>query len=108
MWEHFVLNEIHAAVQGRAVGYWRDKQQHEVDFVLAADPKSPTALEAKWKADAFDPGNLLIFRKAYPDGRNFLVAQDVDRPYTRNFGPLKVRYIGLGQIPGTMRNAPGG
>jgi len=43
--------------------------------------------------------NLVAFRKTYPEGRNFLVAQDVERPYTRRFGNLSVRFLGLGQIP---------
>jgi len=32
-------------------------------------------------------------------GLNFLVAHDVDRPYTRNFGEVKVRFIGLIHLP---------
>jgi predicted AAA+ superfamily ATPase len=99
LWEHLVLNELAARLQDEPVHYWRDKQKHEVDFVLAANPQAPTTLEAKWKASAFDPGNLLIFRKSYPEGRNFLVAQDVDQPYTRQYGAAKVRFIGLRHLP---------
>lgn len=95
LWEHLVLNELAAHLQGGAIHYWRDKQKHEVDFIVASNPRAPVAFEAKWKAEAFDPGNLLIFRKTYPAGGNFLVAQDVDRPYTRSYGDLKVRFIGL-------------
>ena len=98
LWQHLVLNELVAHRQGEPVHYWRDKQRHEVDFVLA-NPQAPVTLEAKWKADAFDPSNLLVFRKAYPEGLNFLVAQDVDRPYTRTFGAVKVRFIGLVHLP---------
>ena len=35
LWEHFVLNEIYAVTQTRALGYWRDKQKHEIDFIWA-------------------------------------------------------------------------
>ena len=75
-------------------------------FILVEDPQAPVTLEARWKADAFDPANLLIFRNACPDGLNFLVAQDVDRPYARKFGPVKVRFIGLRHLPEALRAAP--
>lgn len=99
LWEHLVLNEFIAHLQGRPIHYWRDKDRHELDFVLARDPSAPVAVEVKWKAASFDPVNLVAFRKTYPEGRNFLVAQDVERPYTRRFGDLPVRFLGLGQIP---------
>jgi predicted AAA+ superfamily ATPase len=99
LWEHLVLGELVAHRQGEPVHYWRDKQRHEVDFVLAANPQAPATLEAEWKAEAFDPSNLLVFRRAYPEGLNFLVAQDVDRPYTRHYGAVKVRFIGLHHLP---------
>lgn len=99
LWEHLVLNEFIAHLQGRPIHYWRDKDRHELDFVLARDPSAPVAVEVKWKAASFDPVNLVAFRKTYPEGRNFLVAQDVERPYTRRFGDLSVRFLGLGQIP---------
>jgi predicted AAA+ superfamily ATPase len=35
LWEHYVLNELHAQLQTRRLNYWRDRQGHEVDFVLA-------------------------------------------------------------------------
>ena len=106
LWEHLVLNELVAFQQGASVHYWRDKQKHEIDFVLASNPRAPMALEAKWKAEAFDPGNLRIFRKSYPEGRNYLVAQDVDRPYTRNYGETKVHFIGLQHIQGIVAGTP--
>ena len=35
-WEHLVLNELKAILQGSTpIQHWRDKQGHEVDFVLA-------------------------------------------------------------------------
>ena len=35
LWEHYVLNELRAGLQRRDLRYWRDKQGHEVDFVVA-------------------------------------------------------------------------
>jgi uncharacterized protein len=113
LWEHLVLNEFLAHLQGRPLHYWRDKNRHELDFVLARDPAAPMAIEVKWRVDAFDPTNLKVFRRLYPEGPNILVAHDVDRPYTRRFGDLPVRVLGLAQIrelvdpPGPAEVRPG-
>ena len=95
LWEHFVLNEVQAASQGRNLLYWRDKRGHEVDFVLARRRQVPVAIECKWKADRFDPAGMLAFRRQYPKGENLVVAQDVDRAYSRRYGDLAVRFVGL-------------
>jgi predicted AAA+ superfamily ATPase len=47
LWEHFVLNEIHAQLQTRQINYWRDKRGHEIDFVIAERSRPPIALECK-------------------------------------------------------------
>jgi len=95
LWEHFVLNEIHARLQSRSVHYWRDKQGHEVDFVLAAQRDVPVAIECKWSASEFDPSGLSSFRGRYPAGENYVVAHDVDSPYQRKYGDIAVRFVGL-------------
>jgi hypothetical protein len=95
LWEHFVLNEMMAYLQTREVGYWRDERGHEMDFVLAGGRKSPLAIECKWFADRFDPGNLVAFRTQHPDGENVVLAEDITRSFTRNYGTLKVRFESL-------------
>lgn len=98
LWEHFVLNEIMARSQSREVFYWRSKRGHEVDFVWAARRKQPMAIECKWSADNFDPTSLTAFRREHPEGENVVLAQDVDRAFTRRHGDLKVRYENLGSF----------
>jgi uncharacterized protein len=93
LWEHLVLNELVALLQGRTLHYWRDKDRHEIDFVIAKNPKAPTAIEAKWNVDAFDAKNLKAFRQRYPEGQNLLVAQNVDRAHTQRYGELSVRRV---------------
>src|SRR5208283_5143384 len=88
LWEHFVLNEIMARLQSREVFYWRDKRGHEVDFVLAARRKKPMAIECKWSASNFDPTNLTAFRHQHPEGENIILANDVERAFTRSYGEL--------------------
>ena len=98
MWEHFVLNEIQARRQTRSVRYWRDKRQHEVDFVLAPRGGPPIAVECKWSSDAFKPTHLHAFRRQYPEGSNFVVAHDVTQPFTRHYKSLEVRFVSLEEL----------
>jgi len=98
LWEHLVLNELLAHTQKREIQFWRDKGQHEVDFIIARTPKLPIAIETKWKAEAFDPSSLLAFRRLYPDGKNFVVAQNIDRAYQRKFGNVVARFVNLKQL----------
>ena len=95
LWEHFVLNEFHARLQSRDIRYWRDKRQHEIDFVMQRRGKPPTAIECKWSADGFDARNLAAFRLIYPRGENFVVCQDVQRPYRRTVAGLDLEFVGL-------------
>lgn len=95
LWEHFVLNEIQASLQTQSVHYWRDKNGHEVDFILRGRAAAPDAIECKWSAGEFDPKNLLAFRRQYPQGRNWVVSADVDQATTRQIKGVEVRTTGL-------------
>lgn len=98
LWEHYVLNEIHARTQGRVVSYWRDRHNHEVGLVLARRRRHPIAIACEWSASGFDARNLRSFRHQYPDGENWLVARDVDRPYQRTIDGMRVEFIGVGDL----------
>ena len=102
LWEHLVLNELHAARQKRDVQYWRTKSGHEVDFVIAPRREAPMAIECKWSQDAFDPAGMLAFRRSYPQGENVLVAADVKRASIRRIGGLEVRVAGLAHVAGLV------
>jgi len=95
LWEHWVFNEMHSHLQLRNVHYWRDKKGHEVDFILIPHGKKPIAIECKWRADNFEPGNLKAFRNHYPEGANWIVCQDVSRGYTRTYANMKVEFMSL-------------
>lgn len=95
LWEHFVLNEMHAVLQSRRINYWRDKRGHEVDFILLRRGRKPIAVECKWSADTFDPRNLAALRGRYPGGENYIVAADVDRSYTRKIKGLSIQFVSL-------------
>ena len=106
LWEHFVLNELHAALETRDIRYWRDKQGHEVDFVIARRGAAPVAIECKWSAKDFDPGNLRIFRRHYPRGDTFLVAHDVERRSTRRVDEFALTIVGLAELIDHLRPSP--
>jgi predicted AAA+ superfamily ATPase len=104
LWEHFVLNELHARIQTRQIRYWRDKQGHEVDFVLAERGRNPVAIECKWSAAAFDAAGLRSFRRRYPEGESFVVAHDAKPASSRTIGGARVRFVSLeGLIAGITR-----
>ncbi|MBI3351172.1 MAG: ATP-binding protein [Nitrospirae bacterium] len=95
LWEHFVLNEIQAHLQTRKILYWRDKRGHEVDFVLTDHHHLPTGIECKWSGSDFDPTNFLAFRRQYPEGNNFVVANDVTKGYSRQYDHISIKFVNL-------------
>ena len=94
LWELFVLNEILARTQSRKIYYWRDKQKHEVDFIMGTQAE-PLVIECKWTATDFDPANVKIFRKHYKRGRNLVVVSDVKRSYSRSYDDVTVKFVNL-------------
>lgn len=102
LWEHYVLNELHARLQSRRINYWRDKQGHEVDFVLARAGQPPLAIECKWSASDLDPGALKAFAARYPEAGHFVIAQDVQRAHVKNYGALRVTVTGLDDFIGQL------
>ena len=102
LWEHLVLNELHASMRTREIHYWRSKHGSEVDFVLGRRGGPPTAIECKWSADEFDPAGLKAFRTRYPEGHNIVVASDVDAPLTRRLRGISVRLVGLRDLPAVL------
>ena len=103
LWEHFVLNEMHACLQTREIFYWRNKQHREVDFVIRKRGKPPMAIECKWAADTFEPGSLLAFRRLYPGGKNYVVVRDVEQSFNRKCGNITVTFMGLDDLISGLR-----
>lgn len=99
LWEHYVLNELHAR-GGFDIRHWRSTKHQEVDFVIVRRGRPPLALECKWRADGReDLAGLKAFRRAYPEGKNLVVASDVQRPFERELLPgVQVRYVGLNDM----------
>jgi hypothetical protein len=95
LWEHLVLNELHAQVGAGPIRYWRSKHGNEIDFVLTARGRPPAVIECKWSAAEFDPMNLAAFRDRYPQGPNYVVSADTRSPYSRRYRGLPVQFVSL-------------
>ena len=95
LWEHYVLNELHAHFERATWRYWRSKHGAEIDFVWAPRNQAPVAIECKWSVDHFDPGGVKAFRARYPSGPNLVVAHDVGRAFTKHYGQVPVRFVSL-------------
>jgi predicted AAA+ superfamily ATPase len=97
-----VLGELQARFLPSAMFYWRDKQKHEVDFILKARRGSAVvAIECKASATGFDPAGMTAFRRRHPSGTNILVCLDAPRRSVRKVGNLEleiVPYSALGRV----------
>ena len=80
LWEHLVLDELKVRFAAGEIFYWRDKQKHEVDFVLARRGARPLAIECKWKLQSPGKSNYSFFQSLYPDSRLVVVASDAGKP----------------------------
>jgi hypothetical protein len=108
LWEHVVLNELHAHLQTRRLSYWRDKRGHEVDLVVPRRGRQPVAVECKWSSADVDLTNLKAFAQFYPDAESMVVAQDVERSFRQRVGGLTVSYVGLPGLVKALRQTRDG
>lgn len=88
LWENLVLDELLAHHPRDRLFHWRDKQRHEVDFVLARGRDAVDAIECKWDPDAFDPRALKAFRALHPRGRNWLITPNAVTVPRRRIGDM--------------------
>lgn len=91
LWEHLVLEHLQAHLPDTPVRYWRDKDGHELDLVLARRRDEVDAIECKWNPGSFDGAALDVFRSYYPKGRNYLVSPSGAPGYAQRFGAHEVR-----------------
>lgn len=100
MWEHCILNELHGNLQTRAINYWRDKRDNEIDFVIHNRTRDTlTAIECNFSSspdDLVSTGmgkNFEAFRNHYPDGENFVVSHNIDTPFTKRYKNLTIHFV---------------
>ena len=105
LWEHFVLNEIQGHLQLRDIHYWRDKQKHEIDFILTPRGKAPIAVECKWKPDKAQDKNIKAFSDNYPQAQILVVSHDLKQSYSRKTGGTLIRYVSLAECIAVLRSS---
>lgn len=98
LWEHLVLEWLLSIPGDVKVLYWRDKDRHEVDFVIPRGREVVDAIECKWDVAHFNPKNLRVFRSIYPAGKNFVLSPNVSQPYSRTLSGMEITFSSLGQI----------
>lgn len=91
--EHYVLNELQSRLQSRRICYWRDKQGHEIDFVIEKRGMPPVAIEAKWRCRDFDSSGMKVFARSYPGAPAYVATGDLSTAGTVQFSGLSVKFI---------------
>ncbi len=98
--EHLVLGELLARWPREQVYFWRDKQKHEVDFILKPGrSKQVLAIECKSNYRHFDPSGLRSFRRRHPHGKNLVVSLDHVEPWVKSYGEIDVEFVPIDLFP---------
>lgn len=107
MWEHCVLNELQAHLQTREFYYWRSKLGQEIDFIFLnkRSKNQPITIECKWQDHKFKADNLLAFRKMYPTGENYVVANNISQSYQKSYDGVVVNFVSINQLIDKMKAA---
>lgn len=102
--EHLVLDLLVSYLPAARIGFWRDKQQREIDFVIPETAGGVTAIECKWSPAAFTTRNLEVFRAAYPAGKNILVTAQSGVSYTERRNGLVISVCNVCDLPQVLRD----
>ncbi len=113
LWEQCVLNEIYGHLQGTTVNYWRDKQGPEIDFIIRNKSTNElTAIECKFTSASLTKSrsamaelgtNIEAFRQHYPQGKNYVVASDIEKPFERQYGDITLSFVSTDQLIANLR-----
>ncbi len=111
LWEHCVLNELHGKLQlpFNRIHYWRDKQGHEIDFVLREQGRENpvAAIECKLRSTSLNHSDVAVnftaFRKNYPLGKNYVVTSDMQHPFVREHKDMVITYLNPHDLVNELR-----
>lgn len=97
LWEHLILNELCAHIPRENICFWRDKQKHEIDFVFRKGRSKSRihTVECKVNWNKFEDNNLQSFRSFYPEGENYVVSMNVEKPFQKRFKDQVVNFLGI-------------
>ncbi|MCL5436528.1 MAG: AAA family ATPase [Candidatus Dependentiae bacterium] len=115
LWESCILNELHGYRQRQQVNYWRDKQGHEIDFILKKrGSEEIAAIECKFSSGSLSKNreacaqiaaNFEVFRRHYPHGTNFVVSSDVERIFEKQCGTVTLSFVNADQLIRALSSA---
>lgn len=101
--EHLVLGEIAARFGTGRLHYWRDKQRHEVDFILERGRRRELiAIECKSSASSFDPAGLQAFRRKHSGGLNLVVTLRPTDRRKKTYGEIEVEVLPYLDLPARL------
>ncbi|MBN1961218.1 MAG: ATP-binding protein [Deltaproteobacteria bacterium] len=101
--EHLVLNELLAYYPRQSIYYWRDKQRHEVDFIVKPKrSREILAIECKVNPKKFDPAGMRAMRGRHPHGKNLVVCLDLLEAYPYQYGDLEILFMPYTQLDITL------
>ncbi len=96
LWEHLVLNNVVGMYQHIRIKYWRTKQGQKIDFILQKNRnEEPITVECKLNSHTFSPKHLLVFRKRYSSGKNYVVAPDIVDTFDREYDGITVTFVSI-------------
>lgn len=93
--ENLVLETLQSLPAVRNIHFWRDKDQHEIDFVCTRHDGTVDTIECKWDPDAFNIKNLEKFRELYPNGNDFVVSSQVTPTHAKRFKDRTVTFTSI-------------
>jgi uncharacterized protein len=102
LWEHLVLDILQTVFGEERVFYWRDKNDHEMDFVIAGKRGSVTAIECKINPDKFRTENLAVFRSKHPDGDNWVLSPGIKTACKHRYDKWIVHFLPLENIESAL------
>ena len=92
LWEHLVIDSLHAQFPSENVLYWRDKSNREIDFIVRTKRSEHHTIECRIDVDRVSVKTLAHFRERYPNGLNFVVSPRVLRPYRSRIEGLEITF----------------
>ena len=90
--ENLVLESMQAHSFVQPIHFWRDKQGHEIDFVIQTKQNELLTIECKSQKRHFNSKNLVQFRNLYPHGKNVVVTFE-DRDSREKFGNGEIQFM---------------
>lgn len=101
--ENLVLESMQALPLFEQIFFWRDKQGHEIDFILQVEKNVLITIECKAQKRNFNPKNLKIFRKSYPVGKNIVVTAN-ENEIIEKIENAEIHFMGVRQFFHWLKN----